>query len=79
MRRQRGDILKGAGWGAIVALFLSLLAIALPSELGGYNEWADWHLAIHNIAAIMTRLVVFAATGAAVGGLCGRIWRRRNR
>ena len=71
-------LLKAAAAGAIIAVVLSLLALALPSDLGGYNDWADWHLAVHNIVAILTRIVVFAAIGAALAGISGRSRRRRG-
>lgn len=70
--------LKWARNGAILALVLSLVAIPLPMSMGGYNSWADWNLAIHNLAAILTRVVVFAAVGAALGGLRSHLHHRRR-
>jgi hypothetical protein len=71
-------LLKGGAAGAIIAVLASLLALALPSEMGGYNDWADWQLALHNVAAILTRVVVFAAIGAALAAISGRPRHRRE-
>lgn len=78
MRSMTGNSLKWAGTGAILALILSLLTLPLPWSMGGYNDWTDWHLALHNIAAILTRVAVFAAIGAALGGVSGRLCHRRR-
>jgi len=54
--------------GAIVAAVLSLVSLLLPPELGGYNAWNDLLSILHNIAAVLTRVVVFALVGAALSG-----------
>jgi len=62
---------KLANWaagGAIVAGIISGLTLLLPSGLGGYNAWNDAHFALHNLAAILIRVVVFALVGAALAG-----------
>jgi fumarate reductase subunit D len=60
--------------GAVVAGLLSVATLLLPPELGGYNAWNDSHLALHNVAAVLTRIVVFALVGAALAGS----WHRRR-
>jgi len=54
--------------GAFLAVLLSLASLYLPPELGGYVDWDDPHLAYHNVVAVLTRLVVFALTGAVLAG-----------
>ena len=61
--------------GAIVALVLSAASMLLPAPWGGFGLWSDPHLAVHNVAAILTRIVVFTL----VGGLIGSVWARRRR
>ncbi|HYM02661.1 MAG TPA: hypothetical protein VET85_06915 [Stellaceae bacterium] len=79
MGKRAETSLAWARTAAILALVLSLAALALPVSLGGYNDWSDWHLAVHNLAAILTRIVVFAAVGGALGGLWSHLRRRRSR
>ena len=74
--RQRFD--KLAHWaaaGAIAAIIISVLTILLPAELGGYNAWNDAHLALHNLAAILVRVIIFAMVGAALAS----VWHRKRR
>lgn len=78
MIRRVDTSLTWARNGAILTIALTLLALPLPGSMGGYNDWADWHLATHNLAAILTRLVVFTVAGAALGGLWGHRRRRRH-
>ena len=61
--------------GAALAAVLSLLTLVLPPELGGYNAWNDVHLVIHNLAAILTRIVMFALVGAVLYG----VWHQKHR
>jgi len=72
MVRNGSKMMKGAIGGAIAALVASVVTLLLPPEFGGYNPWTDPHLALHNVAAILVRLVVFALIGAAVGGALHR-------
>jgi len=65
------------GWavvGAILAGVVSALTFLLPPGLGGYNAWNDAGLVVHNLAAILARIVVFAAAGAALAGA----WHHHN-
>lgn len=78
MSWKTGDPLIGARNGAILALILSLLALALPVGMGGYNDWGDWHLAIHNLAAVLVRVAIFAAIGAAFADIWGRLRHRHK-
>jgi hypothetical protein len=64
--------LRWARDGAIIALALSAIGLLLPSDWGGYNDWNDAHLVLHNLAAIATRVVVFAMAAAALGFLLAR-------
>ena len=59
---------RWAGGGAIIAGIFSILSLLLPPALGGYNAWNDVHMVVHNLAAILTRVVVFALIGAALTG-----------
>ena len=68
MARRTSKLAKWAAGGAIIAAILSVLSLLLPAGLGGYNAWNDAHLVIHNLAAILTRIVVFALVGAALAG-----------
>lgn len=68
MGNNTNDSLRWARNGAIVGAILSLLTFVLPPELGGYNDWMDPHLLIHNLVAIATRIIVFATAGAALSG-----------
>jgi hypothetical protein len=68
--------IKGMIGGAALAVVASIVTLLLPPEFGGYNTWTDPHLALHNISAILVRLVVFALIGAAVGGAWH--WPRRT-
>jgi fumarate reductase subunit D len=67
-----------AAAGALIAVVISVLSLLLPPELGGYNGWRDVHLLLHNLAAILTRIFVFALIGAALAG-AWRHSRRKNR
>lgn len=78
MPRRSAKLLNWAVGGAILALVLSVLALLLPPEMGGYNPWNDAHSVLHNIAAILVRVVVFMAAGAALGGAWYRL-RHLNR
>jgi hypothetical protein len=78
MARRIERSLKWAAAAIGIALCLSILALALPERFGGYNDWTDWHLALHNLAAILTRIVVFAGIGATLGEVWHRL-RRRHR
>jgi hypothetical protein len=60
--------LRWARNGAIAGAILSLLTFVLPPELGGYNDWMDPHLFVHNLVAVVTRIIVFATAGAALSG-----------
>jgi hypothetical protein len=71
---RRATSLTWARNGAILALLLSLLALFLPVGLGGYPGWDDAHLVLNNLAAILTRTVLFAIAG----GILGEIWTRRR-
>ena len=72
------DSLRWARNGAIAGAILSLLTFALPPELGGYNDWMDPHLIVHNLVAIATRIIVFATAGAALSGFWNHA-RQRSR
>lgn len=72
---QRSTALIWAWRGAALAAVFSLLALVLPPELGGYNAWNDAHLIIHNLAAILTRIAVFALIGAVLYG----VWHQKHR
>lgn len=78
MSRRTETSLRWARNGAILGLVLSLLALPLPLSMGGYNDWADWDLAVHNLAAILTRVVIFAAVGAALGSLRSHLQHRHR-
>jgi hypothetical protein len=54
--------------GALAAILLSIASLYLPPELGGYVDWEGPHLALHNVAAVLIRVVVFASIGAALAG-----------
>jgi hypothetical protein len=69
VEKQSTISLRWARDGAIIAVVLSVLALMLPSDWGGYNDWSDAHSVVHNLAAIATRIVVFALIGAALGFL----------
>lgn len=70
---------RWAAAGAILAGILSGLTLLLPPELGGYNVWNDVHLVVHNLVAILTRIVVFALIGAALAGTWHHKRRRAHR
>ncbi|HEV2547455.1 MAG TPA: hypothetical protein VGU20_08960 [Stellaceae bacterium] len=72
---RRSTTLTWALRGAALAAVLSLLTLVLPPELGGYNAWNDPHLVIHNLAAILTRIAMFALLGAALYG----VWHQKHR
>lgn len=78
MGNNTNDSLRWARNGAIVGAILSLLTLVLPPELGGYNDWMDPHLLIHNLVAIATRIIVFATAGAALSGFWNHA-RQRSR
>jgi Na+/H+ antiporter NhaC len=67
--------LAWAACGAAFAVVFSAVALLLPAEWGGYNAWNDPHLITHNVAAILTRVVILAFVGAA----CGSAWNRKRR
>jgi hypothetical protein len=54
--------------GAAVAVAVSVLTLLLPPGLGGYDAWSDPHLFVYNIAAMLTRVAVFALIGATLAG-----------
>ncbi len=68
MARRGSRVIKGMIGGVVLALVASAVTILLPPEFGGFSAWTDPHLALHNISAILERLVVFALIGAALGG-----------
>ena len=70
---------RWAAAGAIVAGILSLLTLLLPPEFGGYNAGNDIHLVVYDLAAILTRIVVFALIGAALAGTWHHKRRRAQR
>jgi hypothetical protein len=72
---RRSTTLTWASRGAALAAVLSLLTLVLPSELGGYNAWNDPHLVIYNLAAILTRIALFALVGAVLYG----VWHQKRR
>jgi hypothetical protein len=63
--------------GALFGALLSLASLYLPPELGGYVDWDGPHLALHNAAAVLSRIVVFALIGAALAGSWHRHKRRK--
>lgn len=65
--------------GALLATLLSLASLYLPPELGGYVDWDRPHLALHNAAAVLSRVVVFALIGAALAGSWHHHRRRTRR
>ena len=70
---------RWAAAGAIVAGILSVLTLLLPPEFGGYNVWNDAHLAVHNLVAILMRIVVFALIGAGLAGTRHhKMWRAQR-
>lgn len=71
---RRNGTLIWARNGAILALVLSGLSLFLPAPWGGYGLWSDPYLAEHNVAAIVTRIVIFSI----LGGLFGSFWARRR-
>ena len=74
MSEPRDRPLRWARDGAILAAGLSVLSLLLPESLGGYNPWDDPHLVVHNLAAVLIRIVIFAM----VGGWLGSVWGRRR-
>jgi Na+/H+ antiporter NhaC len=78
MNRRSDKLTHWAAGGAIAAIVVSVLTILLPPELGGYNAWNDAHLALHNLAAILVRMIIFAMVGAALASAWCRN-RRLNR
>lgn len=62
--------------GAAVGVIFSLLTLMLPWGIGAYNGWADWHLTAYNLAAALTRIVIFTVAGAAAGDLWEHLTRR---
>lgn len=75
MRQRSEKLAHWAGGGAVAAIIIAVLTILLPSELGGYNAWNDAHLALHNLAAILVRVIIFAMVGAALASA----WHRKRR
>ncbi len=75
MTQRSENLAHWAAGGAIAALIIAMLTLLLPPELGGYNAWNDAHLALHNLAAILVRVIVFAMAGAALASA----WYRRRR
>jgi hypothetical protein len=65
---RRSTTLTWAFRGAVLATALSVLTLLLPPELGGYNAWNDARFVIHNLAAILTRIAIFALVGAVLYG-----------
>ena len=65
--------------GASLAVLLSVASLYLPPELGGYVDWDGPHLAFHNTAAVLSRIVVFALIGAALAGSWHHHRRRTRR
>jgi hypothetical protein len=74
MSRSTNNLTGWAMAGAVIAGMVSALTFLLPPGLGGYNAWSDPDLVVHNLAAIVTRVVVFALAGAAIAGA----WRHHN-
>jgi fumarate reductase subunit D len=68
MARRSETLAHWAAGGALIATIVSVLSLLLPPELGGYNGWSDAHLVLHNLAAVLTRIFVFALIGAALTG-----------
>jgi hypothetical protein len=69
MRHRLPMPVRWARNGAILALALSLATLMFPTDWGAYNPWSGTHLVVHNLAAIATRVAVFALIGAALGAL----------
>ena len=68
MKRPSQRMAYWAVSGAVLAALLSFASLYLPPELGGYADWDDSHLALHNTVAVLTRVLVFALIGAAIAG-----------
>ncbi len=79
MRKHTALPLRWARDGALLALALSLVALLLPPGWGGYPGWDDAGLVVQNLAAIVTRMVVFALIAGALGSLWSRARQRRHR
>lgn len=69
------SLMNWAAAGAILALAISVASLFLPPEWGGYAPWRSTHLAVPNVSAIVVRIVIFAAIGAALGIACHRTQR----
>lgn len=68
MARRIITLISWSTVGAAIAVVISVMTLLLPPGLGGYNAWNDPHLVVYNLAAILTRIVVFALLGATLAG-----------
>jgi len=75
MRQRSEKLAHWAAGGTIAAVIVGALTTLLPSGLGGYNIWNDAHLALHNLATILIRVIIFAMVGAAIASA----WCRKRR
>ena len=79
MKRPSQRMAYWAVAGALIAALLSIASLYLPPELGGYGNWDQPHFALHNAAAVLSRVVVFALIGAALAGTWHHHRRRGRR
>jgi hypothetical protein len=68
-------LLRWTFGGGFVAVALSVVTLLLPEGYGGYYPWDNAHLTFHNLVAVVVRIVVFAAAGAAIASS----WHRKRR
>lgn len=65
--------------GAVFGALLSIAAVYLPPELGGYIDGDHPDPAFHNAGAVVIRIIIFALIGAALAGSWHHHRRRTRR
>ncbi|HWI28011.1 MAG TPA: hypothetical protein VN668_13640 [Stellaceae bacterium] len=78
MHRRLALPLRWARDGALLALALSVAALFLPLEWGGYPGWSGGAMIVQNLAAVAVRIAVFALIAVMLGSLWSRIRHRRH-